>query len=452
MDQGEDYQPLAGGLAPSLGLDADVETLPAASAGRHLKALAAGTVIIFASRLLMFASLPIVTRLFDASAVGAYGLYQTWLNLVAGVATLRLQLAIPMAGNDEEVGELVGVITLVSSAMALLAALGCLACLAAGHPPPPFWWLLPFGVFIASQFDTQQMIASRNGQYRSVYAGQIVQGVAMFAGQIVGGLVFPATFVLVASEPVSRGLALISVSAGRLWQSGSAMSFSALFGKFSFVAGVRRLRQYRSLSLFGTGSYLVQNLTKAIPPAIISSSYGLAILGRFTMGVIYPFAILTVVGTAATTVIHPRVAKDLREGRPRAAYGLVVRVGLSLAAAALMGVGAVELEGRALYGLAFGEAWAPAAQFAQLIAPAYLFVMLSTCLGQTAVLIGRPSLLLAGEVLVMAGVVISTIVVRGFQLGAPAFVVGYSLSLTAGALTIIVGVVTGLRNRLSAAS
>lgn len=169
--------------------------LPRASFARSVGVLAGGTAAAQAIGVLV---LPVITRLYTPEDFSVLAVYASILGIVAGVACLRLDIAIPLPERDEDAANLLAVALLCCTAMALLAAL-CVWWFsdhivnAAGQPGlRPFLWMIPLGIWLASTYSAIQFWATRKKRFTAIARTRIGQTSGSTLTQLAGGLLSAA--------------------------------------------------------------------------------------------------------------------------------------------------------------------------------------------------------------------------------------------------------------------
>lgn len=165
--------------------------LPRASFARSVGVLAGGTAAAQAIGVLV---LPVITRLYSPADFSVLAVYASILGIVAGVACLRLDIAIPLPERDEDAANLLAVALLCSTAMALLAALSVWwfpehIVNAAGQPGlRPFLWMIPLGIWLASAYSAIQFWATRKKRFTAIARTRVGQTTGSSITKLAGGL------------------------------------------------------------------------------------------------------------------------------------------------------------------------------------------------------------------------------------------------------------------------
>ena len=165
--------------------------LPRASFARSVGVLAGGTA---AAQALGVLALPVITRLYTPADFSVLAVYVSILGIVAGVACLRLDIAIPLPERDEDAANLLAVALLCSTAMAFLAALSVWwfpehIVNASGQPGlRSFLWMIPLGIWLASAYSAIQFWATRKKRFTAIARTRVGQTAGSSITKLAGGL------------------------------------------------------------------------------------------------------------------------------------------------------------------------------------------------------------------------------------------------------------------------
>ncbi len=226
---------------------------------------------------------PFLTRLYSPSEFGYLNVYTSTLSLLAVVASLRYEMAIPIARTETEAADLLGV-----CALSLLVVTGLIAVLAYTIPTEMLerlpWtsalgallqhaWLLPLGVVCLGGYYILNFVATRAGAFRTIARTRISQGLAGPSSQIVMGLMGWGV----------PGLALGFV----IGQStGTALLFSRLvlaqrevFGQITWRGMAAAARRYVRYPLVSSWSALLEDACHSITSILIASLFSPQIAG-----------------------------------------------------------------------------------------------------------------------------------------------------------------------------
>ena len=165
--------------------------LPRASFARSVGVLAGGTAAAQAIGVLV---LPVITRLYTPEDFSVLAVYSAILGIAAGVACLRLDIAIPLPERDEDAANLLAVALLSCTVVALLSALMVWwfpdqIVGAVGQPGMrPFLWMIPLGIWLASAYSAVQFWATRKKRFTAIAKTRIRQMAGSTTAQLAGGI------------------------------------------------------------------------------------------------------------------------------------------------------------------------------------------------------------------------------------------------------------------------
>ena len=162
---------------------------------RNVLVMLSGTIL---GQVFSVVAAPLLTRLYSPTEFGYLNVYSSMVSLLAVLASLRYEMAIPIAGSEIEAADLVGV-----CGISLVVTTGIVAAIA--YLPPPgllatlpwasslavllhYAWLLPLGFFCLGGYYMLNFVATRAGAFRTIARTRITQGLAGPGSQITMGL------------------------------------------------------------------------------------------------------------------------------------------------------------------------------------------------------------------------------------------------------------------------
>lgn len=157
---------------------------------RSVGTLASGTAI---AQLLLLLCLPIITRLYSPDEFGVFAIYTAWVSMLAIVASLRLEIALPLPETDVDAAGI-----LIIAIISILTFSGFLAI--AGSLFPAIYsqslgteklglltWAVPTGVLVTSTYSVLQYWASRKRRYKITANVRVAQSAIETSAQIGSG-------------------------------------------------------------------------------------------------------------------------------------------------------------------------------------------------------------------------------------------------------------------------
>ena len=304
---------------------------------------------------------PVLTRLYLPSDFGVLAVINAVIVLSLPLACGRYHAAIPLAESDHEAQDLAALSLMLLAGVTVTAA-GALfvtrdAVVRALNAPEllPYLWLVPFALGGAALIEIGTHSATREQRFGEIFRSKLGQAVLMIFVQLLCARTGAAG--LVAGDAVSR------------FGAGSLLTFraTAVRGRFRSVTwgGIRAAAsRYRRFPLLYVWSSLLNVANVQIVPLLMSSAFGSAVAGQFSLANRVVFLPLTLIGQAVAAPFYARAVMTARE-RPEELLRLVSRTQRALFFSALLPVALVATLGPWLFSVVFGDAWVDAGRFAR---------------------------------------------------------------------------------------
>ncbi|MDR2990508.1 MAG: oligosaccharide flippase family protein [Burkholderiaceae bacterium] len=323
--------------------------------------LLAGSALAQAVPLLLW---PFIARLFTPAAMGVYTAFSTVAATVAVVACARYEYALPMARDEGQAARLLALCLRV--ALAVVAASVALAWGLArwAHLPLAAW--LPVTVAVSGLLSLFMMWSNRAGRFRALAVSRVVQyGGAAGLQLLLGALLWrgaaggsDSAWALALGPVLAMGLAVLPLL-GPAPQGGWRAVFSS-------GQGLRAVaRQYRDFPLLNTPHAFLGTLQDALAAALLIAWSGNAAAGFWGLALRYLKAPATLVGTAVSQALYPK----LTQSDPVQARRAVREVMAILGALACALLAVLLVAGPWLFERVFGAPWRTAGELARALAP-----------------------------------------------------------------------------------
>lgn len=311
---------------------------------------------------------PVLARLFTPQAFGVFTTFSTVAATVAVVACGRYEFALPMARDEDEAAVLLALCVRIGLLVLVLSVPLAALLNMTGHLPLP--WLLPLAVAAAGALQLLIMWSNRAQRFRALaisrvlqYGGaallQVALGVALWgaARQPAGA---EAAWALVIAPVISGVLAALV-----LVQPAPAGGWRALLPARAHP-GMRQVAvKFRDFPLLNTPHAFLGALQDALAVAMLVAFSGHAAAGFWGLGLRYLKAPATLVGSAVSQALYPR----LEGAQPADAQRAVRQIMALLGAVALGLMLVLMVAGPWLFRLVFGAAWQEAGELARALAP-----------------------------------------------------------------------------------
>lgn len=384
-----------------------------------------------AGQLIVVASSPILTRLYDPSDFGIYAVATAIISVLISVVCLRYEVAIPLPESDAVAADVLALCLLATLAVtaataALLAIAGsALLALAGAAPLSPYSVLLALGVFGGGVVATFTGWAVRTKSYSEIAANKVTQGGTLVAAQVGLGILGVGAFGLLVGV-VAGSIAGASRLAWVAWR-----GHAAAFGRVSRTGVLSAATRYRRFPILSGPSALLNTFGLELPVLLVVAFFGAATGGQYALAQRAIGLPAILVGSAIAQVYFAEGARRARQ-RPEELRGLFWRTSRSLALTALGPFTFVALSAPLLFGLVFGDNWREAGVYVAILAPMSYLQFVTNPTGATLDILERQDLHLIREV-VRLGLLVGAVLAASALHLTPVGAIG-ALSL-AGCLT-----------------
>ena len=315
---------------------------------------------------------PVLARLFTPQAFGVFTTFSTVAATVAVVACGRYEFALPMARDEDEAAVLLALCARIGLLVLVLSVPLAALLNMTGHLPLP--WLLPLAVAAAGALQLLIMWSNRAQRFRALAISRVLQygGAALLQVALGGALWWSAR--QPAGAEAAWALVIAPVLAGVLAalvlvQPAPAGGWRALLPARAHPGMQQAMRQvavkFRDFPLLNTPHAFLGALQDALAVAMLVAFSGHAAAGFWGLGLRYLKAPATLVGSAVSQALYPRLAGAQPADAQRAVRQIMALLGV--VALGLMLV--LMVAGPWLFRLVFGAAWQEAGELARALAP-----------------------------------------------------------------------------------
>ncbi|PSK65254.1 hypothetical protein B0E53_02794 [Micromonospora sp. MH33] len=326
---------------------------------RHVSHLAISTAL--AQGIAMLTSV-FLARLYPPREFGEFSIALSLALIVATAATLRLEMAVPLAEDEREAVVLTAtaVIASVLVAVAMLAVL-VIHLVVTGHRWSAFGagagvWLVPAMVATLGTSAAARMLQSRRERFAAVSGATVLGAAVQGVGQLV-------------AAPLGAGATGLTGGyvAGRAWYSVALLRRSGVLGVRSASEWWSATVKWRRFALLTSPPALLNMISVGAVAPVVAVCYGVTLSGLFAFATRLLTLPAALIGQAVGSVFFPKIAALERDGGDvRLA---VERVTTGLVFLSVPTFGFVLLLGPELYVLAFGAEWRNAGSISALLAP-----------------------------------------------------------------------------------
>lgn len=320
------------------------------------------------SQAILILCTPILTRLYSTEDFGLLAVYAALLSTLTIIASLRYELAVPIAQNDDEAAHVVILgllIALVTSFVTLLAIIFFQTQIALMINAPAianFLWLLPGSLFLLSSYQIFYYWALRVQAFPQIARTKLTQATSSMLVKIVGFGFGPLA--LLAGEVIGQTAGIVSL-------------VSLAFRKLLYTLKSTRLEQIYNVAqrhykfpLFATWSGLLNTVGTQLPPVLFAVLFSPAAAGIYALANRILSLPMKLLGQVIGNVFLAKAAEAQKEGTINI---LVAEIHEKLVQVAMPPSLVLAATGPELFAWAFGPEWKEAGVFAQLMAPMLYF-------------------------------------------------------------------------------
>lgn len=307
---------------------------------------------------------PLLTRLYSPEDFGLLAVYAGLLGILATVASLRYQLAIPLPESDEEAAHVVVLGLVVVLGITALSTLivgffgGPLAEALNTPSLAPYLWLLPVGLLLTGIYQVLQYWAIRTKAFSALARTKVTQAIGMVTVQLGAYTVGPLALLLGQIAGQAAGSTSIgSLAVQRHWSVFRAVRLRGI-GKAA--------NRYRRFPIYSSWTGAFNAAGSQLPPVLLAALFNPAAAGIYVLAHRVLAMPMKLLGRAIADVFYAS-ATDARRNDQLAP--LVAGIHEKLAHIAMPPALILVLAGPQLFALVFGEGWRQAGEFAQWMAP-----------------------------------------------------------------------------------
>jgi len=332
---------------------------------------------VFAQGLGVLAA-PVIARLFAPEAFGVAALFASIAGIVGVVACLRYELAIMLPKTDEEAANLlclslffVFIITGISALIIFFAG-DIIANLLNSSEFKKYLWLIPAAVFISGISLPLNYWNSRTKQFGRLSIARVISSVvaqstklgAGFAGFVSGG-------VLIGTGILGQIVSTF-ILGGQICRDDRRL-FKAGIRWEKMIAGLKR---HKKFPIYNTWSALLNTASQQLPTIMLAFYFSPKIVGFYALGKTVLSMPMNMVGGAVAQVFFQKASEaHYRTGN---LSKVVEEVFKRLVSLGIFPILLLTLIGEDLFVVVFGQRWAEAGVYMQILGLWIFFVFISS--------------------------------------------------------------------------
>jgi lipopolysaccharide exporter len=318
---------------------------------------------------------PILTRLFTPETFGIAALFTSITSILGILACMRYELAIVIAEEDHDAANLLGVCVLFSFFLASLTTV------ALWQIPPtwldkanllslsPYFWMIPALILITGLFMAFSNWNTRTKNFSRLSIAQVTNQVSATSLKLLLGLSGVITGgVLIGSTVTGKGVATTFLGM-QIYRDDRKF----LKESISLARMITCVKRYRKFPMYGTWSILLGVGAWQLPVILLGSLFSTTIVGLYTLGFLVLELPMKLIGGALGQVFLKSAAVASKEELKQLVENLFDKLVMLSLFPMLM----LTLIGEDLYTVVFGENWAEAGIYTQILSIWAFFWFLS---------------------------------------------------------------------------
>lgn len=328
---------------------------------RNVLVLMSGTAL---AQVITAAVAPILTRLYDPSAFGLFGLYASIVGIIGAVPTMRYDQALMLPKRTEDAATLAGVSGLCVVGVSILAVAVCIpfsGCIASITHTPDLsrWlWLVPVSTFLAGAYQTFNSWSTRRKQFHRASISQVVRSVAVAGSQTANGATGAGPMVLIGGAIFGEACAAVALGVQVLKDDYAILRRSFDIAKIKSLA-----KEYYEFPLYSGTQGILNSVSQSIPLLLLAHYFGSTTVGLYSLGVRILQLPMNLVLTSLRQVLFQKTSEVYNTGGDT--YRLFKKTTLGLLALVIIPTVVVMLFAPPLFAFALGHDWYTAGVYAR---------------------------------------------------------------------------------------
>lgn len=278
---------------------------------RSVGVLAGGTAL---AQFIAMLALPVLTRLYSPEDFSVLAVYVSLLGIISVAATLRFELAIPIAENDNDATNLLALAILSSIVISFVLFFFVLTIpelivnLLRQPDLQPYLWLLPVGILLTCSYNSLQFWAIRKKAFTPIASTRIQQSLSGAGVQIGLGWLGVLPFGLLLGQAINSGVGAVQLGK-------NIIKNHNLYIRSANKRGmIAMFHEYSRFPKFSTFEALANNANIQLPVVIIAA---LAIgpeAGYLALAMLLMQGPLGLIGGAIGQVYFARAPQEYKDG------------------------------------------------------------------------------------------------------------------------------------------
>lgn len=361
------------------------------------------------ARLIAIVGAPLLTRIYDPESFAVLALFTSLVMMAIPLASLRYEMAIVIAPDDQQARSLIALCLRISSVISISLILlaiwkGKWLAVYLGVPElSPWLYLVGLNVFVNVYFAALSQWCIRKEYYRLVAASGIVVAMATLVFSIGLGVLFGINGLVggVIIGNLSALLYLVYMLPNEEWKVGVYPA-----------DGFYTLKRYKKFPLFNMPNALLDGVRQGSINGMIGKFFGSTNLGLFSYAWRIVWLPLSLIGGSISQVFFQRMARRQERGEP--VLGTIWALVWRLAAITAPFFFLIHQYAPELFRFIFGPEWEAAGHMAKKLIPWLYLNLLTSPLSTIFVVWERQEYLLGLSAIYLGTAIVTLYLTRGW--------------------------------------
>ena len=391
---------------------------------KNVLTLMSGTVI---AQAIPIAIAPILTRMYTPDDFGLFAVFFAILSIFSVVMNLRYENAIMLPKNEKDALTIFILGFLINTTISLILFVIVLFFNAPitellGDERISFWlYFIPLTLFFVGLFNLLRVFNNRQKNYRDIAQATVLKSVVMGVAQVAIGLFKSGVVGLISGQILSQFFANL-----RLFK--NIYRREQFRKSFNFLKIIAMAKRYRQFPLFSLPSAFINVLANHLTNLLISSLFSVVTLGFYSLVQRMLGIPSALIGQSIGQVFYEEgVRIKHQQGEISELFNRTLKklifIGFPLFFALFWSV-------KPLFRLIFGEDWAVAGEYAQIVIPMFFIRFVVTALSIVYDMFGELRVELLWQIVLLSGSILLVILASSFEIEFKDFLISLSIFIS----------------------
>jgi len=341
---------------------------------KNLAILMSGTAI---AQGLAFAASPILSRLYDPSAFGVFGLFIAATGIISVIASGKYELAIILPKKDEDAANILLLslsiiicISIISFFLILLFRHSIAEILGSKDLVPLLWWA-PVSIFFTGLYNVFNYWTTRRKQFKRLSISRVIQSSAREVTQLMTGRLSS----LQGGGLVMGQLVGQAGSAGALIAQTYREDYPLIKKSYNKKRLYELAREYKDFPKYNAVQTFLNSISQNAPAILLAYFFSPVVVGLYWFTHRILFAPNQLIGNSLRQVFYQKANEVVKEGK--SAFKIYISSTSSLVLLGIIPFFLILTGGPGIFSFIFGNEWIEAGRLAQWLIIWWFFLFIN---------------------------------------------------------------------------